>query len=294
MTLVRLGWDSLNLDNIVDVFRHKSQGIPFSSLVFAGIQKSLSGASSNMAFESISSDPGLASLTGISATDERSYSRFVNLPGVSCIALLRSVCSLVSTSISPSIQTKGYLWGFDVINLICSCGHLRYPLNFHYRTYLEDGNDFTVPQLRAEMLELAFQEGYQGLVLFASAYPCKPVISVLRGHDRPFIGKCKSNRMVEKDGQILHVSEIAQSTPENAYRQHKKYRDLKYSSHRVYLPEYGPVRLVIAKGLKEDEDDTSEIPLKYLICSDPNWHGSQIIREFKLHWAVDSNAIKGW
>jgi len=54
----------------------------------------------------------------------------------------------------------------------------------------------------------------------------------------------------------------------------------------VELPGHDPCLFVAAKNFREDEPDGANVRMKYLIASDPCWHGSTVIRVYKARWKV--------
>jgi len=62
---------------------------------------------------------------------------------------------------------------------------------------------------------------------------------------------------------------------------------MEYASAVVELPGHGPCRFVVVKNFREDEPDGAEVGMKYLIASDPSWHGSTVIRVYRARWKVE-------
>lgn len=134
----------------------------------------------------------------------------------------------------------------------------------------------TKGELAIEMLEWAFQKGFQPVaVLFDAAYPSAQMLHYLRHRGWQWVARIKGNRSMTFAGKSFRPADWEAET--------KAKRAPKLSSSMlVHLPGWGSVR-VIATRVKEDGT------LRYLVGSNPNWGRDKIVRLYEHRWAIGAS-----
>jgi len=324
---VRMAWDTLDVESILNRKGFTKRGVLASSFVYAGAIKPMVSATSNVRLEEASKDPVFIAVDGGPRIDAVTLSRFYNCDRYDWSGLLEATierlqsfepvkarrygCLIIDDTViekfGKAMQgarplydpvARKFVTGYVLVNLIYTRGSLFYPLGFEFST-ADDNKDSddhpkepeetapTKTDIALALLKSTVRHGFGQMVVHDSAYLCSKITSFLDSERIPWVSKCKSNRLVVYQDKTMRVRDVAARLSKRKFRRHKKYADIEYASVVVDLPGHGPCRLVIVRNLREDEPEGSPVEVKYLMASDPHMHGSWIVRIYKIRWKIE-------